>query len=239
MTIECRLGVSGERMARMKRARIKSKAREDIKRYWTTAELRRKTLAPVMKELQLAHKRINTSPISRLQWLIDLSYEDLSSLSAGQLSDREWDMVIFGVEVKPEDLLLLENKIAIIKYDFLSKDRHLLLADFQKLLEIKINRLLAGEPWKHTFPKITKTISLSGSEEGDETARVDIDPGTWLLGTAFTLAKAERPRLHRCANPSCEKLFIEKRKGRARFCSRKCSAYIRVKNWRKEQRDNH
>lgn len=212
----------------MKRARIKSKAHEDVIR---------QRLAPVLKELQLAYGRIKPSPIARLQWLIDLSYEDIASLSAGQLSDREWDMVMFGVEVKPEELLLLENNIALMKYDFLSRDRHALLTSFQKVLKIKIDRLLDDQPWIHTDPTITRSISLPGSRVADQTTNMDLDPLTWLMGTAFNLAEAEQPRLHRCANPGCKKLFIEKRKGRARFCSRKCSAYVRVKNWRKDQRN--
>src|SRR5262245_14642440 len=59
-----------------------------------------------LKELRLAYKRMNSSPVKRLDWLLRFAYEDLSALSAGQLSDRTWELVIFAAKgAKPEELI--------------------------------------------------------------------------------------------------------------------------------------
>ncbi len=51
---------------------------------------------------------------------------------------------------------------------------------------------------------------------------------------AFDLVHAAGERLGVCKSPRCQRRFVAIRKGRAKFCSTRCSAYVRITNARKE-----
>src|SRR5215813_13620590 len=71
----------------------------------TIEKQKRGIFTPYLKELRLAYKRMNSSPVKRLDWLLRLAYDDPSTLSAGQLADRVWEMVMFAARgAKPEEL---------------------------------------------------------------------------------------------------------------------------------------
>jgi hypothetical protein len=57
-----------------------------------------------IKELTLAYKRINGAPAKRLQWLLNLSELDLEALSEDRPADLRWEVVVFGLGRKPEQL---------------------------------------------------------------------------------------------------------------------------------------
>jgi len=45
---------------------------------------------------------------------------------------------------------------------------------------------------------------------------------------AFDLIDSKREWMGICGNPRCQRRFVSTRKGRAAFCSPKCSAYVRI-----------
>jgi hypothetical protein len=62
------------------------------------------TFAPIRKELELAYRRIDGTPTRRLQWLLNFSELDLDSLSEGRLADLRWEVLVFGLGKKPEQM---------------------------------------------------------------------------------------------------------------------------------------
>jgi hypothetical protein len=60
--------------------------------------------SPETKELLLAYKRINGAPARRLRWLLGFAEIDLDSLSEGRFADLRWEVVVFGLNRKPEQL---------------------------------------------------------------------------------------------------------------------------------------
>jgi hypothetical protein len=60
--------------------------------------------APIAKELALAYGRINGAPARRLRWLLNFSELILDSLSEGRLADLRWELVVFALNRKPEEM---------------------------------------------------------------------------------------------------------------------------------------
>ena len=62
------------------------------------------SFAPIAKELALAYGRVNSAPARRLKWLLNFSGLDLDSLSKGRLADLRWELVVFGLNRKPDEM---------------------------------------------------------------------------------------------------------------------------------------
>ena len=70
----------------------------------TGAILPEDSFAPIAKELALAYARINGAPARRLKWLLNFSELNLESLSDGRLADLRWELVVFALNRKPEEM---------------------------------------------------------------------------------------------------------------------------------------
>ena len=68
------------------------------------APLPKDSFAPIAKELALAYGRINGAPARRLKWLLNFSELNLDSLSEGRLADLRWELVVFALNRKPEEM---------------------------------------------------------------------------------------------------------------------------------------
>src|SRR5262245_13196265 len=60
--------------------------------------------APIAKELALAYGRINGAPARRLRWLLNFSELNLDSLSEGHRANLRWEVVVFGLNKKPNEM---------------------------------------------------------------------------------------------------------------------------------------
>src|SRR5262249_33184537 len=110
----------------------------------------------------------------------------------------------------------------------------------------KAGLLAAFSPggWEFTYPRRTETITLDSREGGKKIGLVST--GFFTLDipsleqnlkevfeiTSFDLIKAEMDRLGICGNPRCRKPFVTEKKGKGRFCSPRCSAYVRIAKFR-------
>lgn len=179
-------------------------------------------------------RRIGVTNIAHLKWLLDFAYEDLANLSQGQLSDRGWEAVA---------LLLIPNFQGgigdwIIPLTIFTEstpdDRKRKVSEqsirkFHDLLRPGLDRLFKGPGWTITVPERKMTIGLTGSPLY---GMFMLDDGLPLEDrlkiVAFNLINTEIRRLGNCRNPNCKRPFVAARKGRAFFCSPRCSAYVRV-----------
>lgn len=193
---------------------------------------------PYLKELKLAYKRMNSSPIKRLDWLLRFAYEDLSSLSAGQLSDRRWELVMFAGEgAKPEKLDAPDSSNPLL----LLPDHNPALTDrflrsFQEEMKANFQGYFSPKGWRYKRPEIEEFLVFDYDPAKYQVQYTGTLPGPveFLVDISFDLLKAGRDRMRKCER--CKKPFVEKRKGRARFCSRKCSAYVKLKKWREKKK---
>jgi hypothetical protein len=60
--------------------------------------------APIAKELALAYVRVNGVPTRRLRWLLNFSELELDKLSEGRLADLRWEVVVFGLNRRPDQM---------------------------------------------------------------------------------------------------------------------------------------
>jgi predicted RNA-binding Zn ribbon-like protein len=210
--------------------------------------------APEAKELPLAYMRINGAPARRLRWLLDFAYLDLDSLSEGRFADLRWEVVVFGLNKKPDqmkdefeiflELSSLTMPLTLDRDRLRSKEyQHQrlaeskkgappeLLREFQNTMRNAFDQLFKPEWWEVTRPTAVERIALD--IKTPDNSRYAQNPPAFtghdlLLMQAIDLIKAERQRLKICQNPNCRKRFVAAKKGRAFFHSPKCSAYVRV-----------
>jgi hypothetical protein len=108
-----------------------------------------------------------------------------------------------------------------------------LMNRFQETMRAAFDKLFEGEQWRVTRPSHEEGIAINvRNKDGALWAQ---NPPSFtaeeiLLIQAIDLIKAEKARLKRCENPKCSRSprFVAAKKTRARFCSAKCSAYVRV-----------
>jgi hypothetical protein len=108
-----------------------------------------------------------------------------------------------------------------------------LMERFQRTMRAAFDKLFEGEQWRVTRPSHEEGIAIGVKDKTG--ALWAQNPPSFtaqdlLLIQAIDLIKAEKARLKRCENPKCPRnpRFVAAKKTRARFCSAKCSAYVRV-----------
>jgi hypothetical protein len=208
--------------------------------------------APIAKELALAYGRINGAPARRLKWLLNFSELNLDSLSEGHRANLRWEVVVFGLNKKPDEMkgafdIFPEYTMLTDKED---KGASLyLVRKFQTTMREIFDKLFSGKQWRFRRPVQEEAITLphtmskpaSGSKllevyyEASKEHPVTHNPITYtaedlLSIQVIDLIKAEWQRLRLCQNPHCNRhpRFVAAKKGRAQFCSPQCSAYVRV-----------
>lgn len=189
----------------------------------------------VEKEIKLASGRVGTKPVDRLRWLLDFAEEDLAALSQGQLSDRGWEVA--AILLPPDfqsrtdyttglDLLTLTQPI---RNGLTKRVPEQLVQKFHHQLKQGLDSLFKGPGWEISEPEKRKKLILIDPPHYGSAVQVDIPrPEDRLIMATFNLFEAERGRWGNCGNPNCKRPFVTARKGRAMFCSPRCSAYVRV-----------
>ena len=90
--------------------------------------------------------------------------------------------------------------------------------------------------WEFTYPRRTEKVGLKSKEGEVTTFQFDVTSADQAFEIAlFDLIKAERERLGLCANDRCRKPFVSEKKAKGRFCSPRCSAYVRISRFREKQ----
>jgi hypothetical protein len=198
----------------------------------------KKTLAPP-KDLVLAAERIGHTSIKRLKWLLTFSALDLNGLSQGQLSDLVWEIKAF---LFPPDIQSVIQKHSNDGYRVLfvvlenePGDRGAISVEkFQAFVKHGIESGFHGG-WEFTYPKRTEKVGFK-SKEGEVTPlEFDVTSARQAFEvTVFDLMKAERDRIGLCANERCRKPFMTEKEDKGRFCSPRCSAYVRMSRFREK-----
>jgi hypothetical protein len=214
------------------------------------------SFAPIAKELAVAYGRVNSAPARRLKWLLNFSGLDLDSLSEGRLADLRWELVVFGLNRKPEEMrsefgiffdlrsLVIPGSVDLQRLDSIkTKDETKqfqdylkaemkkgasldLVREFQATMRGAFDALFTPAWWEVTRPTAVERIALNIRLY--EQTPPAFTGHDILLMQAIDLIKAEKERLKICQNPKCQKRFVAAKKDRAFFHSRKCSAYVRV-----------
>src|SRR5262245_10758718 len=131
-------------------------------------QIQEQIFQPHLKELRLAYKRMNSSPIKRLDWLLRFAYEDLSSSSAGQLSDRKWELSMFAGEgTKPEKLghLLTHSYV-----HFLLPEPHTpaatdnFLKSFQEKMKANFQAFFSTKGWSNKKSEVEETLVFDSKD---------------------------------------------------------------------------
>jgi hypothetical protein len=194
------------------------------------------------KELVLASRRIGDSAVKRLKWLVSFAELELGGLSQGQLSDLGWELNAFLFP--PGELAVIENTSNRTSLTTLALVDHGESLGYAKLSIEKCHAFLRNGiesafhgGWEFTYPKRTEKISLIANPE-----EVVVGPTFDILSldtvfemVVFDLLKSEADRLGLCANERCRKPFVTEKKNKGRFCSPRCSAYVRVARFREKR----
>src|SRR5262245_22543725 len=194
------------------------------------------------RELLLAGRRIGASPTKRMKWLLTFAYMNLDDLSEGQRSDLVWEVKAFMLPpniAEPASssrlgVLLALNRGFVVEREEISDST---VQTFQEFAKSGLQAAFFEGGWKFTYPERTETISL-GLKLGEKSwpggsGQFDIPSLKELFETtSFDLVKAEMGRLGTCANPRCRKPFVAEKEGKGRFCSPRCSAYVRTARFR-------
>ncbi len=220
--------------------------RQPKRRQKTIEDLHRENLAPVRKELIAAYAAVGPTPPKRLKWLLEFAYKDLNDLTKGRLVDLGWEVAMFGVNKKPDqipnerdsfmDLHILAGPYtpeeAMERRGMPLTPSETLLRDFHSSMRNVFNLLFAGEWWEFKPPSAVHRIALSSIKGRDGAVKADnaiaLTADQILVSRAFDLLKVEKGRLGVCQNLNCKRPFATLRKTIGKFCSPRCSAYVRV-----------
>ena len=196
------------------------------------------------RELMLAAKRVGEVPLKRVKWLLAFAYNiKLEDLSDGQRSDLAWEIRAF---VLPASIVVpvTSSKTVIdahVSMHLIDVEREQITDEttraFQDFARAGLDAAFYKGGWEFTYPKRTVKIAL-GMKAGEKSW-----PGgvVWLdfpslrevfECKSFELLVDERNRLGKCANPRCHKPFVTEKIGKGRFCSPRCSAYVRIARFR-------
>src|SRR5262249_108106 len=208
-----------------------------------------KTRLTLPRELSLAGKRIGEGSTKRMKWLLSFAYMNLDDLSEGQRSDLAWEINAFILPGKTSEFLWASSRSDLISSNFDPKIvsaavipvSDATMRTVQDFTKAGLQAAFSGG-WEFTYPKRTETIFLDSRESEKKVGLVstgffDIPSLKETIKeifetTSFDLIKAEMDRLGICGNPRCRKLFVTEKKGKGRFCSPRCSAYVRIAKFR-------
>ncbi len=199
------------------------------------------------KELELARARVGLESVDRVRWLLDFVGKDIDHLSQGQMVDLRWEVLAVTSPLNPQsdqerwDSTLFplrsqqhRNQLEAEGKESRGHDRLAWLPfnDIHSHLKGLVDDFFSGRGWQIDRPQIHEILSFN-PEHGTTMktfSRSASDPHliNLIILWAFDLVYEERERLGVCKNPRCNRRFAATRKGRATFCSARCSAYVRV-----------
>jgi len=210
------------------------------------------------RELELARKRVGLESVDRVRWLLDFVSKDIENLSQGQETDMKWEILGFSTPLKFEippieygsAWFMIRNQRYLDQLEAsgkeINRDANLGWLSIEAVhSQLKQNldgffntKNEFGSWWKITRPPTKERMGFN-LKSGTTTHFFDVfdlsvDYINLINVGAFDLVHAARERLGVCKNPRCQRRFVAIRKGRAKFCSARCSAYVRITNARKE-----
>jgi hypothetical protein len=133
-----------------------------------------------------------------------------------------------GSQTRELDRYFFYPRLLLADTDMFSKS-------FQEKMKANFQAYFSRGGWSHKRPDIEEKLVFDYNPAEGQMQYIGTapQPVDFLVDYSFDLLKAGRDRMRKCER--CKKPFVEKRKGRARFCSRKCSAYVKLKNWREKE----
>ncbi len=203
------------------------------------------------RELVLAGNRIGESSTKRMKWLFSFAGLNLDNLSEGQRSDLAWEIKAFLLPLRTTEVLASlkrdERTIVPSSNAGLLAAQNVLIAltvveepvsdetmrRFQDFVKVGVKAAF-GHGWDFTYPQRTERLRL-----GDRGPIRPVGPfrsfpplKEVFETTSYDLIKGEMDRLGECANPRCRKPFVTEKAGKGRFCSSRCSTYVRIARFR-------
>src|SRR5262245_61422116 len=169
-------------------------------------------IAPVRKELAAAYTVVGNTPPKRLKWLLLFADKNLDELSQGRLVDLGWEVVMFGVNKKPNELEKDWDSffnLGVLTAPYNDEERskrrdkgviplnpyHALVRKFHSTMQKVFDQLFEDEWWEYQPPAKVYRIALSikGSDGAYRANEVrDVTADELLMACAFDLIKAEK-----------------------------------------------
>ncbi len=199
------------------------------------------------RELGLARKRVGLESVDRVRWLLSFVDKDIGRISRGQETDLRYEILAFSSPPKPKSpqerqdstLFLLRSALHLDKIEASGKEvtrddrlSWLSIEEIHSRLKQKLDGFFSLKGWKIERPPITEEM-IFDPRHGTTMKIVSKQSRTpdlinLIIIWAFDLVYSERERLGICKSPRCQRRFVALRKERAKFCSPRCSAYVRV-----------
>jgi hypothetical protein len=164
-------------------------------------------------------------------------------LSEGRRSDLAWEIKAFVLPANIAELVasfsrasLLDVGSTLVRVEAEQVSDETVRA-FQAFVRAGLQAAFFEGGWEFKRPEKTEKVSL-GLKVGGESwpggaAQFDFPSLKEIFEvTSFDLVKAEMARFGLCANPHCRKPFVTEKEGKGRFCSLRCSAYVRMAKFR-------
>lgn len=208
----------------------------------------KKDLAQLKRDVKQARARVGDAA----KWLLDFAYRDLSKLDKKGVIDTGLEILAFAVDgyepLKEFSTGIFEPLpflFEILGHDglFVAQSNRL-VDNFQREIRTRFDDCKLGRWWEYKAPApverftVFRVMSLDkhGHSMGFATHASNTNESTLdiLLGTATKVVKREAERFTICQNQRCNSpAFVAERKRRAKYCSARCSAYVRVNKARR------
>jgi hypothetical protein len=199
----------------------------------------KKDLAQLKRDAKRARARVGDTA----KWLLDFAYRDLSKLDQNGVVDTGFEILAFAVAEwtppKEDSLEPLPTLFQILGSDGLFTKQNGLGDRFQREIRSRFDDSKLGRWWEYKAPApverftVFRIVSLDenghSAVSGSHASQRNESTLDILLGTATKVVKRESERFAICQNPRCQSLaFVAERRRRAKYCTAKCSSYVRV-----------
>jgi hypothetical protein len=197
----------------------------------------KKRFAGLKRDVKRAERRVG----DKAKWLLEFAYRDLSKLDKVAVNDLCLEVLAVTLsEYRPPKEFstgIFEPLRYLFQFfttaGFWSVQKNGLVDFFQSELRKRFDDCKHGRWWEYKYPgKVERfTVFRVRSPEGAIYADHSGQGASLhdiLLAIATDILKRERERFGICQNQRCGKAFVSERKRRAKYCTPKCAAYVRV-----------
>ncbi len=180
--------------------------------------------AQIIREILLARKRWATS-LQRIQWLVQ--FAELASSDPAHLTPAElvrWSGEMFGFAMaagQPQPPFRKKRSGNLLG---LTAEE---IVEFAQRIRDGMVKLVKGEMWAFALSGLPAVdVSLTSPKHGPPQRVYAEDVRGILIMAAMDALVVESHRLAKCQGPSCERLFVRRKRGA--YCSRTCSQRART-----------
>lgn len=174
------------------------------------------------------------------RWLLEFRDQDLSALVHKKLAGKIHRFMFAGMlrdvvfttneQSREDNIAMLSGwgppeKVIPIKE----------IPRMQTALREGLDRLFRGEPWACDIPHAREVLLLDSANRVILHRPVETDYLTLFVAQAMHTLMAVSPRLRRCEDPACRRLFLATR--RQKFCNYRHGAKIRMARLRADNRE--